>query len=122
MARIHFFWKASFWVLVLVTLWLSLVPAEQVPSAFQFWDKAQHALGFAALGFLGLMAYPGRMAALMWGLVLLGAGIEGAQWLTGWRHGDWQDWVADCVGLFIGAVAWRFLLPALSRCLSPPAD
>jgi VanZ family protein len=122
MARIHFFWKASFWILVLVTLWLSLVPAEQVPTAFQFWDKAQHALGFAALGFLGLMAYPGRMAALMWCLVLLGAGIEGAQWLTGWRHGDWQDWLADCVGLLIGAAAWRFLLPALSRRLSPPPD
>jgi VanZ family protein len=92
---------------VLITLWLSLVPAEQVPSAFHFWDKAQHALGFAGLAFLGLMAYPGRVRVLMLGLALFGAGIEVAQWLTGWRHGDWQDWIADCVGLIIGRVAWK---------------
>jgi len=54
-------WKASFWTLVLATLWLSLVPVDQIPSAFSFWDKAQHALGFAGLGFLGLMAYPHRL-------------------------------------------------------------
>ena len=109
MTRLHTFWRWSFWLLVLVTLWLSLVPADQVPSAFHFWDKAQHSLGFAGLGFLGLMAYPGRIRLLMFGLALLGAGIECAQWMTGWRHGDWQDWVADCVGLAIGAVAWRLM-------------
>jgi VanZ family protein len=39
-------------------------------------------------------------------LVLLGAGIELAQWLTGWRQGDWQDWIADCVGLVMGGLAF----------------
>lgn len=101
------FWKWSFWLLVLITLWLSLIPADQVPPAFHFWDKAQHALGFMGLGFLGLIAYPGRVQAVMFGLVLLGVGIEVAQWFTGWRNGDWQDWVADCLGMMIGAVAWR---------------
>lgn len=100
-------WKASFWTQVLITLWLSLVPSEQVPSAFHFWDKAQHALGFAGLAFLGLMAYPGRIIRLTLGLALFGAGIEVAQWLTGWRQGDWQDWIADCAGLAIGYSVWR---------------
>lgn len=103
------YWRGSFWSLVLLTLWLSLVPVDQVPSALHFWDKAQHALGFSGLAFLGLMAYPGRIRVLMLGLVLLGAGIELAQWLTGWRQGDWQDWVADCVGLVMGALAWRLM-------------
>jgi len=103
------FWKLSFWLLVLVTLWLSLIPAVQVPSAFHFWDKAQHALGFAAQAFLGLLAYPVRIRLLMSGLALLGAGIECAQWMTGWRQGDLQDWVADCVGLVIGVLAWRLM-------------
>lgn len=114
MTRLHALWLWSFWSLVLVTLWLSLIPADQVPSTFHFWDKAQHALGFAALAFLGLMAYPGRSAKLMLGLMLLGAGIEVAQSLTGWRQGDWHDWVADCVGWAMGAAAWRLL-----RGLSP---
>lgn len=103
-------WRASFWLLVLVTLWLSLIPAEQVPKAFSFWDKAQHALGFAALAFSGLLAYPARIRLLMFGLALFGAGIEVAQWLTGWRFGDWQDWVADCVGVAFGYVAWRMVM------------
>jgi len=94
---------------VLLTLWLSLVPVDQVPSALHFWDKAQHALGYAGLAFLGLMAYPGRVRVLMLGLVLLGAGIELAQWFTGWRQGEWQDWIADCVGLVMGALAWRLM-------------
>jgi VanZ family protein len=105
----HWFWKSSFWLLVLITLWLSLIPADQIPSAFHFWDKAQHALGFAALGFSGLKTYPGRWRWLMVCLMLLGAGIECAQWLSGWRQGDWQDWIADCVGLLMGGVAWRTL-------------
>ena len=100
-------WKALFWLLVLTTLWLSLIPVDQIPSAFSFWDKAQHALGFAALCFLGLLAYPGRIRLLLFGLALFGAGIECAQWTTGWRQGDWQDWVADCMGMLMGAVAWR---------------
>ncbi|MBK9571244.1 MAG: VanZ family protein [Rhodoferax sp.] len=95
---INRFWRSSFWLLVLVTLWLSLIPVDLVPKAFSFWDKAQHALGFAALAFSGLLAYPPRIRSLMFGLALFGAGIECAQWFTGWRFGDWQDWVADCVG------------------------
>lgn len=104
------FWRWSFWSIVLVTVWLSLIPGDQVPSAFHFWDKAQHAFGFTVLGFLGLMAYPGRVSPLFLSLALLGAGIEVAQWLTGWRTGDWQDWVADCVGIVIGYVAWKWML------------
>lgn len=103
------FWRSSFWLLVLATLWLSLVPSYQVPSALNFWDKAQHALGFAALAFFGLLAYPSRVHSLMFSLVLVGAGIEWAQWLTGWRFGDGQDWVADCVGVAFGFVAWRLV-------------
>jgi VanZ family protein len=109
------YWRGSFWSLVLLTLWLSLVPVDQVPSALHFWDKAQHALGFSGLAFLGLMAYPGRIRVLMLGLVLLGAGIELAQWLTGWRQGDWQDWIADCVGLVMGYFAWRLAIAGAQR-------
>lgn len=104
---INLLWRWSFWLLLSVTLWLSLIPVDQVPSAFSFWDKAQHTLGFAALGFLGLLAYPGNIRMLMFTLALLGVGIEVTQWLTGWRYGDWHDWLADCVGVVIGYAGWR---------------
>ena len=104
--RLQAHWPWLFWTLLIATLWLSLIPSDQVPSAFHFWDKAQHALGFAGLAFFGLLSYPGRIKALLLGLILIGAGIEFAQWLTGWRQGDWVDWIADCVGLGIGSFIW----------------
>jgi VanZ family protein len=107
---INTFWKCTFWVLVLVTLWLALIPADQVPTAFHFWDKAQHALGFAGLALLGILSFPGRIRLLIFGLVLFGAGIECTQWLTGWRQGDWVDWVADCVGLVMGGGVWQAVI------------
>ncbi len=109
-------WKALFWTLLLATLWLSLVPVEQVPAAFSFRDKAQHALGFAGLALLGLMAYPKRILTVLFGLMLFGAAIELAQWLTGWRQGDWQDWLADGVGLILGTVITQFV----GRLRQPP--
>jgi VanZ family protein len=110
-------WKASFWLLVLVTLWLSLAPVDQIPSGLNFWDKAQHTLGFVALGFLGLMGYPGQVTRIMLGLAMFGVGIECAQWISGWRQGDWMDWLADCIGLLLGLAAWR--LAHLLRKLAP---
>ncbi len=107
MTSVQWFWKMSFWTLVMATLWLSLVPVHHILSAFSFWDKAQHALGFAGLAFLGLMAYPGRLARTLSSLMLLGAGIELVQALTGWRQGDWQDWVADCARLVVGRAGWH---------------
>jgi len=104
-------WKTLFWTLVLATLWLSLIPGDQVPLPLHFWDKAQHALSFAALAFLGLLAYRGCSKPLIIGLMLLGAGIECAQWLTGWRQGDWLDWLADCVGLLAGSWVWVAVVP-----------
>ncbi|MFZ4622833.1 MAG: VanZ family protein [Rhodoferax sp.] len=101
------FWHVSFWTLVLTTLWLSLVPVAQVPPMLSFWDKAQHAFGFAALGFSGLMAYAGSARCLLLSLALLGVGIEVAQGLSGWRYGDWQDWMADCLGLLIARLLWQ---------------
>ncbi len=106
---INYLWRSSFWLLVLATLWLSLIPADLVPKAFSFWDKAQHAFGFAVLAFSGLLAHPNSIRSLILGLALFGVAIECAQWLTGWRFGDWQDWVADCAGIAFGYVAWRVM-------------
>lgn len=80
------------------------------PEAFDIWDKAQHAVAFAVMAGLGLLSYPytGRKVAL--GLVAYGALIEVVQSLTGWRVGDWQDWLADCIGLamvYLGGFWWK---------------
>ena len=51
---------------------------------------------------LSSLAYPVYPSPVVLGLGLFDIGIEVAQWLTGWRQGDWVDGVANCVGLGIG--------------------
>lgn len=99
--------RLAFWSLIAFTVYLSLVPVQQLPQALHFWDKAQHALAFAALAATGQLAYPASIWRLGTGLALLGIGIELAQAASGWRQGDWLDWLADCVGLALGLAAMR---------------
>ena len=73
---------------------------------FNWWDKAQHALAFGVLTLLGFAAFPAHGARVVLGLVLYGVGIELAQRAVGWRYGEWQDVVADSVGVML-AVALR---------------
>ena len=92
-----------FWLACLVVLAAALTPGKYLPSIiFDWWDKAQHALAFAGLAGLGLIAYPSRTTRVLVGLLPLGAGIELAQAATGWRNGDVLDWLADVVGLMLG--------------------
>ena len=72
---------------------------------FNWWDKAQHAIGFGTLAVLAVLAYPGaskvRVGVL---LMVLGVLIEVLQYFSGYRFGDWQDAVADGVGVLVGLV------------------
>lgn len=103
--------RRIFWLLVLIVIALTLSPTAYLPKqAFTFWDKAQHALAFATLALLGALAYPRRIGLLVFSLLAFGGAIELAQAATGWRSGDWADWLADGVGLFAGLP-----LAALSR-------
>ncbi len=101
----HFI-QSAFWAGVLGTTFLSLVPVEFLPQAFNWWDKAQHALGFAVLTVLGLLAYPEARWHLSFGLLLFGGCIELAQAASGWRHGDWLDLLADAVGVVVVLTPW----------------
>ena len=63
---------------------MSLLPVEQLPQEVHFWDKAQHALGFSALGFLGLQVGARRPLRMWVALALLGLGIGLFAVLGGW--------------------------------------
>jgi VanZ family protein len=103
-----------FWSALAAVVLLSLTPVAHLPpQAFDVWDKAQHALGFAVLAFLGGAAYPARLSLVWVGLLLLGAAIELAQSATGWRQGDVLDGLADAVGVSVGALGWL----SVRRCL-----
>ena len=93
--------------LVLTTV-LLLIPSYAVPKAFDFYDKAQHALVFMSLTVVGLMAFPSHLKAVCFGLFVYGGVLEVLQSsLTTTRHGDIVDWVADVIGIVLGlSVYW----------------
>jgi VanZ family protein len=99
------------WALLLIAAaFIALTPVEQMPQAFQFWDKAQHALAYAGLGLLGLWAWPQHQARVLAALGAHGGLVEVMQaTLTTTRQGEWGDWIADALGLLLAwAMAYAF--------------
>ena len=92
--------RATFWLACIVVAALSMTPTEYLTlGIFTWWDKAQHALTFFVLGGLGLIAYRNYWWWVVVGLLVFGGAIELAQDASGWRNGEWADWLADAVGL-----------------------
>ena len=115
--------KLAFWTCFIALNVLALMPGPYLPplEIFNWWDKAQHAIGFGTLAVLAVLAYPGvsklRIGVL---LMVLGVLIEVLQYLGGYRFGDWQDAVADGVGVLVGlgSVAGLMQFEWFSRLMS----
>lgn len=100
-----------FFIGVALATVLALIPSTSVPQAFHFWDKAQHALAYAALSITGVLAFPQRARPVFVGLLTHGAFIEIMQHaLTTTRMGDVLDWLADGTGVLAGVVFYRYAL------------
>jgi VanZ family protein len=102
--------RTAFWCSAIVLAVASLVPVELLPrEAANIWDKGQHAFGFAWLALVGLLAYSRKPWPLLAGLLMYGGLIELLQAATGWRYGEWLDFLADGIGILIGAALWLVL-------------
>lgn len=107
--------KPSFWTCAIAVLVLSLAPTSpELPSTG--WDKSNHFLGFGVLSVLGLLAYPARHVAILFGLLAFGGLIEVLQSLTPYRLAEWADWIADGIGIVAG-----YAIAAFGRRLRPAA-
>ena len=99
--------RVVFWLCFVGLTGLAVSPAPYLPppDIFNWWDKAQHAIGYCTLKASALLAYPKfsklRLAAL---LCMHGCLIEVLQFFSGYRYGDWQDALADGVGVMVGLV------------------
>jgi len=97
--------KLAFWICTIALTVLALMPGPYLPplDIFNWWDKAQHAIGFGTLAVLAVLAYP-QLSKLRIGVLLmvLGVLIEVLQFFSGYRFGDWQDAAADGVGVLLG--------------------
>ena len=118
--------KLLFWICFAGLNALALSPAPYLPplDIFNWWDKAQHAIGFGTLTVLAVLAYPQvakyRVAVL---LCLQGVAIEVLQYVGGYRFGDWQDAVADTVGVALGLLLVKLMGKVLDQWLGKtPVD
>jgi VanZ family protein len=105
--RLEVTFRAIFWLCLVGLTGLALSPAPYLPplDIFNWWDKAQHAIGYGGLTVAALMAYPNKpkwQAAAL--LCVHGCLIEVLQYFSGYRFGDWQDAAADGVGVALGLV------------------
>lgn len=86
------------------------------------WDKALHAIGYAALGGLlaAALAGEGWSRIRIWLYATLIASAYGAsdefhQWFVPGRDCDVHDWIADSLGALVGASACVGFLEVWSR-------
>jgi len=99
--------RIAFWCSVVVLAVASLVPVDLLPQqAATIWDKGQHAFGFGWLALLGLVAHSNKPWTMIISLLAYGGVIELLQAATGWRYGEWLDFLADGIGVVSGAAIW----------------
>jgi VanZ family protein len=102
-------WRALFLLLLAAITWLALSPAP-LKTLNTGWDKANHVLAFTALAFAGVWGWwprPRRWVVLFAVLLAYGGAIEIAQSFLPPREADWEDLLADSVGISLGLLfAW----------------
>lgn len=95
--------RIAFAAALAAVAWTSLLPPDDVPSAFGFSDKVLHLAGYAVLGVLAVLSglrWPVAIGVVVgWGLVL-----EVAQGLLGYRSFEWLDLLADAIGAAAGVL------------------
>lgn len=99
-------WRLLLTLLVGVVCYLAFTPTPpQLAGAW--WDKANHSLAFLALTVTACLAFPrpGRGVWLvMLGLLAFGAAIEVVQAFVPGRSCEWEDLLADSVGIAAGVL------------------
>ena len=103
------FARALFWLMCLTVLAGALAPQADSPQLFALADKVVHTLAFAALALAGLKAYPKHVVIVCLLLTALGGLIEIVQGYTSTRSQEWEDFLADTLGIGAGVLMAKFL-------------
>jgi hypothetical protein len=98
-------WLGLGYLLLVITLTISLLPVAQQVQPLMVGDKVLHALCFMLLmvWFSGIVQ-PSKYLQLGLRLLAFGAAIELLQYSTGYRSMEFADLAADAVGVITGGV------------------
>ena len=110
--RWHLRWLTAGWVMVVAVVLLSLTPNLPLRVDVADFDKVEHALAYLVLmSWFGGLSAPRAHRWVALGLLVLGAVIEVAQGLSGYRSADVRDLAADGVGIALGWLLARHAAP-----------
>ncbi|RKZ40125.1 MAG: VanZ family protein [Gammaproteobacteria bacterium] len=100
-------WVGIGWLLVIAVIVLSLIPSPPLMmQTIDYGDKIGHLIAyFVLMGWFALVYHmPRQRFWYMIGFLLLGGVLEILQGLSGIRHADWMDIVANSIGVLL---AWQ---------------
>ena len=104
-------YRILFWLCLIGTVFLSLMPVVGGAQLFELQDKIGHSSIYAALFFLCASAYGRRypLALLAFILAAFGLSMEIAQSMTSYRQGDHWDMLANLSGILAvwAVMAWK---------------
>ncbi|MCB2004206.1 MAG: VanZ family protein [Burkholderiaceae bacterium] len=99
------FWHLALAGALVVVTTMSLLPVgAHTPSTG--WDKTDHLFAFGLLAILACQCWPQRTLAALAALLAYGGLIEVLQSFTGYRFAEWNDLLADAMGLLLGWSLW----------------
>ena len=105
--------RIGFACAILGTIWLSLAPLSELPSAASISDVLSHFIGYAGLGALAI-ASGFRPLIAFFLLVAFGTLLEVVQGASGYRFFEFKDIAVNALGLIAGiasVVLARRLIP-----------
>jgi VanZ family protein len=97
-------WQAALLALIGVVGYLAFTPTPP-PQADLGWDKLNHAIAFTALTISGSFGFPRPRQALLYvmgAMLAFGGLIEIVQAFVPGRSCDWEDVLADSIGILSG--------------------
>lgn len=96
-------WLTAGLALVALIVWGSLTPQPpDVDITIPDFDKVEHFSAYLALTAWFTAAFPRRWLWVALAFAVLGGLVEVLQGYTG-RDPEWGDWLADCIGVAVGA-------------------
>ncbi|KPF93898.1 hypothetical protein IP81_01250 [Novosphingobium sp. AAP83] len=98
--------RAAFWPVLVFALVMAVLPKPPELPTDSLGDKFHHMMAFFTLTVLAGGGWPRfPVVRLLFGLSLVGAGIEAVQMIPALhRTADWRDWLADSVAILAALV------------------
>ncbi|HFB64444.1 MAG TPA: antibiotic resistance protein VanZ [Aeromonadales bacterium] len=121
--KIILFYRIAFVITLIAIVFLALASSSQLTFIPDFSDKIKHFIAFLVLTFLADKSFvEGRYIMVkVLGLFTFGLLIEWAQSFTSYRYTEWNDVVADVVGIGCYWVS-IFIFNAQNKRLKKPPE